>query len=469
MKLPAAFISRVYSELGDKEAGLLIDALHTEAPVSLRMNRAKTAAVPSGAVPVPWCDGAYYQNERPFFTSDPVFHAGGYYVQEASSMFVEMALRAYAGKASLLMLDLCAAPGGKSTLACSFLPAGSLLVANEVNRLRAQVLVENLTKWGKAEVVVTNNDPADFRLTDVCFDIILVDAPCSGEGMFRKVPLSIKEWSTDNILLCQRRQRRILHDIWSCLKPGGIFIYSTCTFNLQENEENVRMMRDEMGAIPLPVPGVQTEWGIIGNLLPGEDFPVYRFMPHRTRGEGFFMAVLRKPGGIADAPGKCVQSVHGKKHKPCDRGADGVRLAKSMRDRLSQWLKHGDEYELRLHGADVYAFPRMWTETFEALRTKLRVVQAGVPLAVVKGGKPQPAHALAMSIEIAEEAFPRIETDREKALAYLCREVLVLPPDAPRGFVIPVYEGMPLGFVKNIGSRANNLYPQEWRIRMNVH
>lgn len=210
-------------------------------------------------------------------------------------MFVEQALKQYMGEEPVVMLDLCAAPGGKSTHIRSLLPDNSLLIANEVIRNRSQILAENLTKWGHPDVVVTNSDPSDFTPLEDFFDVILTDVPCSGEGMFRKDPVAISEWSPENVEICRQRQRRIIADIWPCLKPGGILIYSTCTYNTKENEENIRWIRDEFGAEVLPL-DVAEEWNITGNLLQGESFPVYRFLPHKTQGEGFFLAVLRKPG-----------------------------------------------------------------------------------------------------------------------------------------------------------------------------
>ena len=288
MTLPADFVAQVQSLLGVAETQSLEDALQGDAVVSIRLNRGKVPAMPLPGEPVAWCPSGCYLPERPSFTFDPLFHAGGYYVQEASSMFVSWVLRHCVGDRPVRMLDLCAAPGGKSTLACDALPDGSILVANEVMRNRVQVLGENLIKWGHPGVVVTHADPADFTPLGPLFDIILVDAPCSGEGMFRKDPVAVDEWSLDNVDLCVRRQRRILSDILPCLKPGGLLLYSTCTYNHRENEENVRWLRDEWGMEVLSVPEVRPEWGILGNLLPGEDFPVYRFLPHRVRGEGFF-------------------------------------------------------------------------------------------------------------------------------------------------------------------------------------
>ena len=296
MNLPQAFIERTRQLIGDEAYTQFEEALQTETPVSIRPNRMKCSQPVEGE-PIPWASSGSYLNNRPTFTFDPLFHAGCYYVQEASSMFVERVLQEYV-KEPVVMLDLCAAPGGKSTLCRSALPEGSLLVANEVMRNRSQVLAENLIKWGHPEVVVTNNDPADFTDLTHLFDVILTDVPCSGEGMFRKDQVAVDEWSLENVDICWKRQRRILADIWPALKPGGILIYSTCTFNREEDEDNVAWIAKELDADVLSVP-VEDSWGITGNLT-GKDFPVYRFLPHKTKGEGFFLGVLKKRGDVLD-------------------------------------------------------------------------------------------------------------------------------------------------------------------------
>ena len=250
MKLPASFIDYTRALLGDEEYDKLAVALQQEPPVSIRLNQLKINHSLSDKVP--WSSEGFYLEERLTFTFDPLFHAGCYYVQEASSMFVEQVLRQYI-TGPVKMLDLCAAPGGKSTHARSILPEGSLLVANEVIRNRSQILAENLTKWGHPDVVVTNNDPADFSALLSFFDVILTDVPCSGEGMFRKDPVAVEEWSPENVEICWQRQRRIIADIWDALKPGGILIYSTCTFNTKEDEENARWIQQEYGGEPLTV------------------------------------------------------------------------------------------------------------------------------------------------------------------------------------------------------------------------
>lgn len=466
MELPVSFADRTRSLLGDEEYQKLADALNDEQPVSIRLNEAKYPVASFSlfhdfAGRVPWSSAGLYLNRRLTFTFDPLFHAGCYYVQEASSMFVEQVLRQYVGETSAVMLDLCAAPGGKSTHARSVLPEGSLLVANEVIRNRSQILAENLTKWGYPGVVVTNNDPADFSGLEGFFDVILTDVPCSGEGMFRKDPVAVSEWSPENVDICWQRQRRIISDIWPSLKPGGLLIYSTCTYNTKEDEENIRWIRDEFGAEILPV-DVPDDWNITGNLLVGEDFPVYRFLPHRTKGEGFFLAVLCKPGEdngqtwIQQAPTQGKKKVASK--SPSTVSKEQLSTARS-------WLLSPDDYEFSANGTMITAFPKEYISELSALQQSLRVIQAGVALAEVKGKDLIPNHALAMSHALRGAAFPRAEVSYEQAIAYLRKEAIVLSGEVPRGYVLLTYMNIPLGFVKNIGNRANNLYPQEWRIR----
>ena len=490
MELPAAFIRYTRSLLGDAEYRQLSAALAQEQPVSIRLNDGKLpshlhTSILASSAPVPWASAGCYLRHRPTFTFDPLFHAGCYYVQEAASMFVEQALRQHAGSEPSVMLDLCAAPGGKSTLACSLLPPGSLLVANEVIRNRSQILAENLTKWGRPDVVVTNNDPADFAPLQDFFDVILTDVPCSGEGMFRKDPVAVSEWSPENVELCRQRQQRIVADIWSCLKPGGLFIYSTCTYNTKEDEENIRWMQQELGAEVLPLE-VPREWNITGNLLPGEDFPVYRFLPHKTKGEGFFLAVLRKTqeagfdsgatsteitAGFLETKAAAPQfrserhSARGKGKLTQGKGKPVPGLSKEQLATLRPWLLAPDEYEFIVNGSSVSAFPKNYLPELSAFRSSLRIVQAGVAVAELKGKDWLPAHALAMSTILHSNAFPHEEVNYEQAIAYLRKEAVVLSETSPRGIVLLTYRNIPLGFVKNIGNRANNLYPQEWRIR----
>lgn len=494
MELPVLFTDYTRTLLGGDEYNHLSEALDEDQPISIRLNHDKLNLTVNTSVQqinssfsilhsqlnkVPWASTGYYLPGRLTFTFDPLFHAGCYYVQEAASMFVEQVLRQYVSEESVTMLDLCAAPGGKSTLARSALSADSLLVANEVIRNRSQILAENLTKWGHPGVVVTNNDPADFSSLEGFFDVILTDVPCSGEGMFRKDPVAVSEWSRENVEICWQRQRRIISDIWPCLKPGGILIYSTCTYNTKEDEENVRWMCDEFRAEVLPL-DIQEEWEITGNLLTGEDFPVYRFLPHKTKGEGFFLAVVRKPRmsilnagaerpfalrRASEMPGRRNENSREKGRKPQGKGTRAPELSKEQLSSLRQWLLNSDDYELTLNGSGVSAFPQRRLAELSELQLSLRIVQAGVGLAELKGKDWLPCHALAMSRVLNPDAFVREEVSYEQAIAYLRKEAITLSDAAPRGVVLLTYKEVPLGFVKNIGNRANNLYPQEWRIR----
>ena len=316
MQLPEEYKVRTRQLLGPERFEQYMQAFQEEAPVSIRLNPAKTAGTSvAGGERVPWCRNGYYLSGRPNFTFDPLLHAGCYYVQEASSMFLDEVLRQWlpslcaatkqqptgnSSMAPLLALDLCAAPGGKSTLLRSALPEGSTLFSNEPNPKRASILAENIAKWDWPGCLVTNNYPRDYRKSKLLFDVVLCDVPCSGEGMFRKDEATIGEWSSANVEKCRQLQRDIVSDAWQCLREGGLMIYSTCTLNTQENEENILWMQQELGAEVLPVK-TQTDWHITGSLLPGFTSPVYRFIPGLTRGEGLFMAVMRKPN--PDRPG----------------------------------------------------------------------------------------------------------------------------------------------------------------------
>ena len=287
-ELASEFISQMDSLLGKDACQQLVNAMQTEQPVSIRLNPLKMKGEDM-LERVLWCEEGRYLKERPQFTFDPLLHAGCYYVQEASSMFVSQAIRQYVDK-PVFALDLCAAPGGKSTLLRSVLPEGSMLVCNEIMRNRAQILAENMVKWGHSDMMVTNNTSEDFADCTNCFDLILADVPCSGEGMFRKDDEAIACWSLDNVQMCAERQRHLINNIWPVLKPGGILIYSTCTYNAEEDEHNISWIMQEFGASVLPV-DVPGGCDVMGNLI-GSDFPVYHFMQHKVRGEGFFLAVV---------------------------------------------------------------------------------------------------------------------------------------------------------------------------------
>lgn len=448
MNLPDAFIQQTRALTGAGEYDKLAASLLQPSPVSIRLNNGKPfIAPPAEADRVPWCADGYYLASRPAFTFDPLFHAGCYYVQEASSMFAGQALRQYT-TGVVRALDLCAAPGGKSTLMRSVLPGGSLLVSNEVIRSRSQILAENVIKWGHPGVAVTNNDPADFARLPHFFDIVLADVPCSGEGMFRKDPGAVSEWSPANVEICAQRQRRIIAGVWPSLKPGGLLIYSTCTYNTKENEENIGWIREELGAEVLPL-DTPSGWQVTGNLLNG-DFPVYRFLPHKTKGEGFFLAVLRKGD----------EELRQAKYRPAGKKKNTAAIRFP-----GQWLCHPEEYKFALNGSLITAFPTSLSDEMELLQNHLRVVHHGITLGEAKGKDIIPAHSLAMSTELNRDAFTSGDVSSEQAITYLRREAILLDANVPKGYVLLTYKNVPLGFVKNIGNRANNLYPNEWRIR----
>ena len=393
-QLPAIFTEKTRQLMGAERFERYLQSFEEDAPVSIRLNPLKMAdgrwKMEDGE-PVPWCRNGYYLKQRPNFTFDPLFHAGCYYVQEAASMFLDEVLRQTLTSNFIphTSLDLCAAPGGKSTLLRSALPEDCVLYSNEPIRNRASILLENVTKWGYGNHFVTNAYPKDYRKAKMKFDVILCDVPCSGEGMFRKDEATIREWSPQNVEKCWQLQRDIVSDAWTCLNDGGLLIYSTCTFNTKENEENIRWMLNEFDDAKVVPIDIKPEWNITGSLLEGFTEPVYRFIPGITRSEGLFVCVLRK-GRLSPAPS-------------LDR---------------------------------------------EGRRMRQAVPQVITPLSTPRG--------------VGGES---VNLTYQQAIAYLRGEALVLPDDTPRGVVEVCFMGMPLGQVKNIGSRANNLYPKPWRIK----
>ena len=395
-QLPAEFTEYTCQLMGEERFERYLQSFEEPAPVSIRLNPKKMEDGKwkiDDAEPVAWCRNAFYLKERPNFTFDPLLHAGCYYVQEASSMFLDEVLRQQMvnGKLSnCKCLDLCAAPGGKSTLLRAALPADCVLYSNEPIRNRASILLENVEKWGYDNHIVTNAYPKDYRKAKLRFDVILCDVPCSDEGMFRKDEATIREWSPQQVEKCWQLQREIVSDAWACLNDGGIMIYSTCTFNTKENEENIRWMLQEFDCKVLPIE-TKPEWNITGSLLEGFTEPVYRFIPGITRGEGLFVCVIRK----------------------------------QMRN---------EKLEMRNDA------PRSSAKNISSL------------------------NHLHSSFLIPHSSF-KIELSYQEALKFLRGETLTFPSDTPRGIVEVCFEGHPLGTMKNIGTRANNLYPKEWRIK----
>lgn len=416
--LPAAFEVYTKQLFGEERYNIFFKGLQQSSSVSIRLNPFKTSETTQIAnryepIPIAWCKEGFYLNVRPNFTFDPLFHAGAYYVQEASSMFLSHVLRHLVRK-PVALLDLCAAPGGKTTCARTAIKEGSIVFSNEPINKRAQILAENVQKFGHSDVVVTNNYPRDYKKSKLEFDVIVADVPCSGEGMFRKDPQAISEWSEQNVTNCWQLQRSIIADIWENLKPGGLLIYSTCTFNAHENEENVAWILNEYDAQLLEVPTEKT-WNITGSLINnplGEDkpFPVYRFIPGFTQGEGLFMAIIKK-------------------------GGTSINLEPNAEKLVAEANK------------------------------KLKIMAHGVKQGIIKGKKIIPDHSLALAINGDRSSYPNVEIDYETAIKYLRHEAIMLSAVVPKGIVTLTYRGHAIGFANNLGNRANNLYPQEWRIK----
>jgi len=303
---PDSFIQRISGQKYiDSQA--LLKALEEPSPVSIRINPSKWDGIPADAEPVPWSSNGFYLKNRPSYTLDPLFHSGCYYPQEASGMFLEQVIRQTTDLAGdLRVLDLCAAPGGKSILLSDLIGPDNLLVANEAIRARAGILAETLTKWGSGNTLVTQNDPAAFGRLPGYFDVIVVDAPCSGEGMFRS-EIALKEWSVSNALHCSERQKRILMDVWPALKENGILVYSTCTFNPGENEENIKWFIDRM---KLSV--FRSMCQVLGELLKSNSkvFLVMDFIPINSKEKDFLSRQSGKPDRrerrISGARGKLI-------------------------------------------------------------------------------------------------------------------------------------------------------------------
>lgn len=451
MNLPAEFVKRMQSLLGDAFPAFEA-ALQKEPPVSLRLNRTKLPDARPSYEPVAWCGEGYYLPERPAFTFDPRLHSGAYYVQEASSMFLSYLLRRFIDR-PVRFLDLCAAPGGKSTVALDALPAGSLVVCNETVRTRANVLAENIVKWGNPFAVVTNNTAADFGALHHYFDALIVDAPCSGEGMFRKDEQAVAEWSPAQVGVCAERQRAILADVWDALRPGGLLFYSTCTYNREENEDTVSWLRSRFGAEPLTVE-TPAAWGIFPALT--DDVPACRFMPHGTRGEGLFVAVLRKAG----SPDECERDAW--LSRACRK--NGKEKSAPLPAEMRSWLTSPEAFAFEVSDRRVVALPAAYAAESAFLCDRFRVLHRGIPLAERKGREWQPEHALALSTCLDRSAFDTLSLTSDEAIAYLRRESLFVPSDR-RGLRLILADGLPLGWGNHLGNRLNNLYPQEWRIR----
>lgn len=415
MEFPQGFRQNIEQLLGE-ESEEFFGAMSRVPEVSLKLNRRKPVDESrigyDGMERVKWCESGRYLESRPKFTLNPLMHAGVFYVQDASSMIYEAIVdrilpSSFDTGNPLTVLDLCAAPGGKTTSIINAVPDGTLVIANEFIPSRAEILKENLIKWGYPDFMVTNSPTKAFRQLGEFADIVAVDAPCSGEGMMRKEPVAVEQWGEGLLRQCARLQREILADAFETLKPGGFLIFSTCTFNSLENEENVRWLVEEKGLVPFDL-DFPAQWGIRKGI--DTPYPCMRFMPHLTRGEGLFCAVFRKEGRYP--------------------------AAGSGREKLVREIEK-----------------------------KLKVLSNGIPRTVLKGRDTVAAPESALAVDFDISKYPVADLTPDQALSYLRHEQLILGSNLPRGFVVVRYEGFPLGFVNNLGNRANNLYPKQWRIR----
>ncbi len=399
---------------------------------------------------VPWNLNGYYLRERPSFTLDPAFHAGAYYVQEASSMFLEQALQQTIDLGQpLKILDLCAAPGGKSTLIQSLISKESLLVSNEVIKTRVNILSENITKWGAANVIVTNNDPRDFERLENYFDAIVIDAPCSGSGLFRKDPAAIEEWSIKNVEGCSLRQQRIVADVFSSLKEEGILIYSTCSYSQEEDEAVCDWIMEQFTVSSLQFT-LDKAWGIVET--ESEKFKArgYRFYPDKLKGEGFFIAAFKKYGAAAF-----------KKQERKEKNLFG-KIAKNEIDIIQPWLTNAGDHFFIKQNEELIAMPLHLENDLALIQSSLYIKKAGVRIGAVIRNELIPHHELAMSAVI-NATVPFCEVDLEDALQYLRKQDIKIDGEV-KGWALIKYRQLPLGWVKILSNRVNNYYPKEWRI-----
>lgn len=427
---------------------------HRESLTSIRFNPLKPvdkASTEFISENVPWSSHGYYLSQRPFFTFDPLLHAGAYYVQEASSMFLEEAIRQTVDlNKSITALDLCAAPGGKSTLVQSLLNKESILVSNEVIKSRVTILEENLIKWGGVNRIVTNNDPKDFRKFPELFDLVVVDAPCSGSGLFRRDPDLVKEWSPGNVEMCSQRQQRILADIMPSLKEDGVLIYSTCSYSIEEDEVIANWLISEFGMEPIALK-VKEEWNIVESNSNEGAFG-YRFYPDKLKGEGFFISCFRKRRNSEGYAGASYSSRKSSKLEKVSKNELALVQEMVDTDGLLCW-KLGDR---------ILTIPEGQEKLLVDLMSGLYIRNAGISLGKPSAKELIPDHELALST-IHRRGIARMELKKEDALQYLRREEVKLDGNL-RGWALATYMDLPLGWMKILPNRINNYYPKEWRI-----
>ena len=449
--LPIAFTERMRKQLGAEEAESLFAALDSVSPVAVRLNPAKCGeeGVWSSGEAIAWSKNGRKLKERPSFTLDTAFHAGAYYVQEAASQFIDyiIAGEELQGKR---VLDMCSAPGGKTTIYSTAVGEEGLVVANEYVRSRANVLADNVRKWGMGNVLVTNNAPEHIAQFEGWFDMVAVDAPCSGEGMFRKEEVAREDWSEEAVKMCAARQLSIVREAWQSLRDGGLFIYSTCTFNEDEDEGLLRAFIEEAGDVFEPSQSVEIDdaWGIVKGEVGA--FQTFRFFPHKTDSEGLFVAIARKAEPTTQRTPKARKRVM-------------QEVDKNSRKELVKWLQQPDNYTFAMVADTIYAYPSVQFKAVQALSEGLTAIYSGVAMGQIFKGKLKPDWALSQYIGFERTAVAVEEVDEERALDYLRKRDIAVG-DMAEGINLITHKGRALGFAKRVGARCNNLYPNSLKI-----
>lgn len=428
----SAFYERLKTQIQD--ADKLMEVLEGEPLTSIRLN--PKFSIEIEGEPVPWNSNGLYLKARPNFNTDPLYHAGAYYPMEASSMFLDYALNQIQVPTDSVILDLCAAPGGKSLILKDHFP-NHLLVSNEIDGKRVHVLKENVIKWGTLDHIVVQSDAEKLKQSDLRYGLVVVDAPCSGEGLFRKDKASRAEWTLERAAGCAVRQNHILDDAVELIEPGGYMIYSTCTYNPQENMEQIERLVNEYKMQPVEL-SIESSFGI--DEVSSGDIKGYQFWPHRIKGEGFFIAILKKRGEEFTGHSKNI---------------------KFKRDQLDSELVIDEERFVQNLEGRYYLFSAEELRAVDSLKKVAKLIKKGVFMGEIKGRDLVPSYDVSHQPTIVGK-YPHYELDMEQAKKYLQGNALMIP--APKGPIVLTYNKLALGMGKSNGSRINNLYPKHLRI-----
>ena len=441
MKIFPESFKQKMNELLKGEATAFFESQEIPPPISLRLhpNKNNSTIFPE-AQKVEWCEAGIYLSSRPVFTYDPLFHAGAYYVQEAGSMLLEKLLTPILEKnKNLRILDLCAAPGGKSTHVLSLMNGEGILVSNETIPLRNKILRQNIAKWGYSNCIVTQNKAEDFAKSNIQFDAIIVDAPCSGEGLFRKDDQAILEWSVDQVMVCSQRQTKILVEILPSLKPGGYLIYSTCTYEATENDDQIEQLIANFGMKVVtskpPLGIAQTKYG-------------WQAYPHRVKSEGFYCCLLKKDGEL-NVENKYTSTK--------------ITSKKTMLPSFEKWLIDDTSFVITQQQDFIYANSKEVNELTQQLSKTNYIRMSGILLGEIKGKDFIPSAELALSLQLNKN-HPTVDLSEQESINYLCGEPLQTQSEA-LGWHLVTFQNQPLGWAKKIASRWNNYYHKEWRIQ----